>query len=401
MNDDDRMIEEAAASYSARDPEYRRVRGLRGATPSFGRQAWIDLAEMGWAGCRIPETCGGSALSFHQITLILEQYGRSLSPEPLVPVAVLAASVLSCSTSDQRVTWLRRLAAGAWLPTLAWQEDGAESHSAEPVRTRALARGNGYVLHGRKCFVPVADAADAFIVSARGVDDCGLYLVDRNAAGVTVTLHRRVDGGTWSDVELENVSLGADALVATGPRAMESLELALDEARLAAGAELVGVMSAVFDMAIEYLKVRRQFDRPIGSFQALQHRAVDLYMQVEVSRAVLRQTAAVFDASADARRRAIAASQLKSRASDAALKVAKGAVHIHGAMGYTDECNIGLFLKRAMVLAAWLGNAPEHRLRYGRLVDSSTSTAEATSDEPRTPLQEEARTFAEANFPPE
>jgi 3-oxochol-4-en-24-oyl-CoA dehydrogenase len=397
MSDDDRMIEEAAAAYCARDPEYKRVRSLRGATPSFDRQTWSTLADMGWTGCRIPEACGGSALSFHQITLILEQYGRSLSPEPLAAVGVLTASVLARSANDAKAKWMQRLAAGTWLPTLGWQEEGLASHSAEPVKTRAEIRGNVHILHGRKCFVPVAEAADAFIVSALGNDGCGLYLVDRNAAGVTVTPHRRVDGGTWSDVTLQGVSVEADAVVAAGPQALESLELALDEARLAAGAELVGVMSAVFDMAVEYLKVRRQFDRPIGSFQALQHRAVDLYMQVEVSRAVLRQAAAVFDASSDTRRRATAASQLKARASDAALKVAKGAVHIHGGMGYTEECNIGLFLKRAMVLAAWLGNTPEHRLRYGRLVDANADEA----DEPRTPLQQEARSFAEAHFPPE
>ncbi|AMN47770.1 hypothetical protein ACG33_11810 [Steroidobacter denitrificans] len=401
MSDDDRMIEEAAAAYCARDPEYKRVRGLRGATPSFDRQAWNEMASMGWVGCRIASTCGGSQLNFRQLALILEQYGRSLAPEPLVAVGVLAAGVLAHSLNDANKQWLQRLAAGTWLPTLAWQELGAEPHSVEPIATRVEARNGGYVLHGRKRFVPIAESADAFLVSARGIDGCGLYLVDREAAGVTVTPHLRVDGGTWSDVALQDVPLGTEALIANGPQALESLELALDEARLAAGAELVGLMSGVFDMTVEYMKVRRQFDRPIGSFQALQHRAVDLYMQVEVSRAVLHQTTAVFDASTDPRRRALAASQLKARASDAALQVAKGAVHIYGGMGYTDECNVGLFLKRAMVLAAWLGNATVHRRRYGRLVDADPNAQEADADEVRTPLQQEARAFAESHFPPE
>jgi alkylation response protein AidB-like acyl-CoA dehydrogenase len=402
MSDDDRMIQEAATAYCARDPEYKRVRSLRGATPSFDRETWNSLAEMGWTGFRIPEACGGSALTFHQVTLILEQYGRSLSPEPLAPIAVLVAGVLARSVSDAKASWLRRLAAGTWLPTLAWQEEGLAPHCAEPVTTRAEVRGNGRIfLHGRKYFVPVVEAADAFVVSARSKDGCGLYLVSRDAAGVTITPHRRVDGGTWGDVALQDVLVDAGAVVATGSHATDSLELALDEARLAAGAELVGVMSAVFDMTIEYLKVRRQFDKPIGSFQALQHRAVDLYMQVEVSRAVLRQAAAVFDASTDTRRRATVASQLKARTSDAALTVAKGAVHLHGGMGYTDECNVGLFLKRAMVLSAWLGNSRAHRQRYGALVEASPSGGQADSDEPRTPLQQEARAFAEAHFPPE
>jgi alkylation response protein AidB-like acyl-CoA dehydrogenase len=402
MSDDDRMIQEAAAAYCARDPEYKRVRGLRGATPSFDKQNWSALAEMGWTGFRIAEVYGGSALSFHQVTLILEQYGRSLSPEPLSPIGVLVAGVLARSTSDTKAGWLRRLAAGTWLPTLAWQEEGLAPPSAEPVTTRAEVRGNGRILlHGRKCFVPIVEAADAFVVSARGKDGCGLYLVSGDAAGLTITPHRRVDGGTWGDATFQDVLVDAGAAVATGSHALESLELALDEARLAASAELVGVMSAVFDMTIEYLKVRRQFDKPIGSFQALQHRAVDLYMQVQVSRAVLRQAAAAFDASTDARRRATVASQVKARTSDAALTVAKGAVHLHGGMGFTDECNVGLFLKRAMVLSAWLGNSRAHRQRYGALVEATPSGGQADSDEPRTPLQQEARAFAEAHFPAE
>src|SRR5580658_9719542 len=234
MSDDDRMIQEAAAAYCARDPEYKRVRRLRGATPSFDRQTWSALAEMGWTGFRIPEACGGSTLTFHQVTLILEQYGRSLSPEPLGPIAVLVAGVLGRSVSDAKASWLRRLAAGTWLPTLAWQEEGLAQFSTEPVTTRAEVRGDGRILlHGRKCFVPIVEAADAFVVSARGEDGCGLYLVRRDAPGLTITPHRRVDGGTWGDVALKDVLLEAGAVAATGSHAVQSLELALDEARLA------------------------------------------------------------------------------------------------------------------------------------------------------------------------
>ena len=398
MSDDDRMIEEAAAAYSARDPEFRRMRALRGARPSFDRDAWEEMAGMGWLGCRIPEDHGGSNLGFNQVGLLLEQYGRSLAPEPLVAVGILAAGVLTRSTSDQKHEWLRSVADGTWLPTLAWQEEGG-SLAGEPLATRAEPRDGGFVINGRKRCVAIAEAADAFIVSARGPDGCGLYVVHRDAPGVTVTVHTRVDGGTWSDLTLHDVRVDATAVVASGAQALEALDRSLDEARFATGAELLGLMSCVFGITVEYLKIRRQFERPIGSFQALQHRAVDLYMQVEVSRAVLQQAAIVFDTTDDAHTRAIASSQIKARASDAALKVAKGAVHLHGAIGYTDECSIGLFLKRAMVLAAWLGNASAHRARYGRLADADQGAERAEED--RTPLQHEARAFAEANFPPE
>jgi alkylation response protein AidB-like acyl-CoA dehydrogenase len=401
MNDDDRMIADAAAAYCKRDPEYRRVRGVREALPSFERAAWSEMAEMGWIGGRLSEAQGGTALGFQQLAIILEQYGRSLSPEPLTAVGVLAAGILSGGSNEAlKAKGLARLAAGTWMPTLAWQE-GAGPLAAAPEQTRATARAGRIVLDGTKTCVAVGEAADAFIVSALGDSGCELYLVERDAAGVGVTTHRRVDGGTWSDVALRGVCVEPSALIAGGAHAAALLERVLDEARLAASAELVGLMSAVFDITVDYLKVRQQFGKPIGSFQALQHRAVDLYMQVEIARAVLRQTAALFDTSTDPRRRAQAASQLKARASDGALKVAKGAVQLHGGIAYTDECKVGLFLKRAMVLAAWLGNASMHRARHGALAEAAEAAAGAASEEPLDPLQREARAFVEANFPAE
>ena len=399
INDDDRMIADAAAAYCKRDPEYRRVRAVRNTTPSFDRAAWREMAEMGWIGARIGEEHGGIALSFNQLAIILEQVGRSLAPEPLSAVGVLAAGILSGSDNEAlKANCLPRLAAGDWIPTLAWQERGGPLAST-PVETRAVAQAGRIVLDGRKTSVAVGEAADAFIVSAQAANGCALYLVERNAPGLTVTPHPRVDGGTWSDVTLNGVSVEASALVARGPAAAALLERVLDETRLAVSAELVGLMSAVHGITVEYLKVRQQFGKPIGSFQALQHRAVDLYIQVEIASAVLQQTAQLFDRDADAQRRAQAASQLKARASDAALKVAKDAIQLHGGIAYTDECNVGLFLKRAMVLAAWLGNATAHRTRHGILAEASEGAG--VSEEPLEPLQREARAFVAANFPPE
>ncbi len=399
MNDDDRMIADAAAAYCKRDPEYRRVRAVRNATPSFDRAAWREMADMGWLGARISEEHGGMALTFSQIAIILEQVGRSLAPEPLSAVGVMAAGVLAGSgNAALKAEYLPRLAAGEWIPTLAWQERGSPLASA-PADTRVIERAGRMVIDGRKTSVAVGEAADAFIVSALGDGGCALYLVDRDAPGLTVTPHPRVDGGTWSDVILNNVPVESSALLAKGPEATALLERVLDETRLAVSAELVGLMSAVQGITVEYLKVRQQFGKPIGSFQALQHRAVDLYIQVEISSAVLEQTAALFDSEADAQRRAQAASQLKARASDAALIVTKGAVQLHGGIAYTDEYHVGLFLKRAMVLASWLGNATVHRTRHGALADAAEGAG--ASEEPLEPLQREARAFVEANFPAE
>ena len=399
LTDDERMIRDAAADYCSRETSLQRVRSLRGQLPSHDPRAWREMAEMGWLGCRLPERLGGMALTHSQLALLLEQYGRSLAPEPLAGSAILAGGALLNGDNEAlKARWLPALARGGWLPSLAWQ-DAAGRTPVEAFATRARHAGGGIVIDGSKRFVQNGESADAFIVSATGPEGPALYLVGRDAPGLEIRTHSRVDGGTWSDLELAGVAIGADAVIASGDGATSALARALDETRLAASAELLGLMSRAFEITVAYLKVREQFGRPIGSFQALQHRAVDLLAQVEVSRAVLRQSAAAFDADDDPAARARAASQAKARASDAALKVAKGCIQLHGGIGYTDEHDIGLFLKRAMVLAAWLGGAAEHRERYGRLAEyagSGSEPAEATE-----PCRAEVRRFLAENFPPE
>ncbi|UUX97348.1 acyl-CoA dehydrogenase [Aquabacterium sp. J223] len=394
LSDDERMVRDAAAAYSSRDPEYRRVRDLRGQSPSYDRAAWRELAEMGWTGCRLPESVGGMQLGFAQLALLLEQHGRALASEPLTAAALLAGGALLAGDNEPlKQEWLPRLAAGDWTPTLAWQE-AAGSQSVQPSATRATQREGRAVLDGRKCFVPIGETADAFIVSAAAADGCALYLVDRDAPGLAISTQTRVDGGTWSELTLKAVP--ARAVVASAKVAAAALERVLDEGRLAASAELLGVMGRALEITVDYIKVREQFGKPIGSFQALQHRAVDMFVLVELSRAVLRQSAQRFDAAEDPGERALAASQAKARCSDAALKVAKGCVQLQGGIGYTDECNIGLFLKRAMVLAAWLGDASTHRRRYGERAGDPSEEVESSD-----PLRREVRSFLTANFPPE
>ncbi|HEV7913853.1 MAG TPA: acyl-CoA dehydrogenase [Albitalea sp.] len=394
LTDDERMVRDAAAAYCARDPEYRRVRGLRGQSPSYEPAAWRELAGMGWTACRLPESVGGMQLTFAQLVLLLEQHGRALAPEPLTAAALMAGgALLGGDNAALKDEWLPRLASGDWTPTLAWQE-APGSQAVTPTATRATLRGGVQVLDGRKCFVPIGESADAFVVSAAAGDGFALYLVDRDAPGLTVTTQARVDGGTWSELTLKAVP--ARAVVASAAVASDTLSRVLDEGRLAASAELLGVMARALELTVDYIAVREQFGKPIGSFQALQHRAVVMFVLVELSRAVVRQSAQRFDAADAGDERALAASQAKARCSDAALKVAKGCIQLQGGIGYTDEANIGLFLKRAMVLASWLGDASTHRRRYGERAGDPGDEGEATD-----PLRRSVRDFLAAKFPPE
>ncbi|MBP6813977.1 MAG: acyl-CoA dehydrogenase [Burkholderiaceae bacterium] len=410
LSDDDRLVQDAARDYAGRDPELKRVRALRDQRPSHDPQAWRTLAEMGWLGCRLPEHLQGTPLTHVQLALLLEQVGASLAPEPLIAAVVLAGGLLQAGTNeDLKSRWLPRLAAGEWLPAFAGTDAmapgngasavGATSASTSAQPTRLRSAGNGFVLDGRKAFVSHGESADAFIVSANGPEGACLVLVPRDAPGVAVLTQARIDGGTWSEVTFTQVAVGAAAIVASGPAVDGLVERVLDETRLAISAELVGLMSRAFELTVDYVTLRKQFDQPVGAFQAVQHRAVDLLVQVELARAVLRQSAQRFDAGPGAAERALVASQVKARCSDAALKVLKGCVQLHGGIAYTDECNVGMFLKRAMVLAAWLGGAGQHRRRFGQLIEAGAQgQAEPSADDA---FVREVEEWLAANFPPE
>jgi len=361
LSEDQRLIQDSAAAFIATDAELKRVRANRFVQPGFDRKLWREVAEAGWLGFVVPEERGGVGLGFTDLALVLIQLGKGLSPVPFVATAVLAARVLS--RSEDAAAWdpcLQRLISGEWLPALAWQEARADLDAAAQ---QVVCRDGR--LTGRKLFVPDAGGADAFIVSAAETGGTALYLVDRDAPGLTLEFEQRVDGGFFGHLQLTDVPVSG---CLAGPARGEAMvAAALEEARLAASAELLGVMTRALEITVDYLKQRVQFDKPIGSFQALQHKAVDLFIQSEVSRSVVLQTAALFDRDTDPGRRAVAASQVKARCSDAALKIGKDAIQLHGGIGYTDEANIGLYLKKAMVLGAWLGSASAHRARYAEL----------------------------------
>jgi alkylation response protein AidB-like acyl-CoA dehydrogenase len=218
-------------------------------------------------------------------------------------------------------------------------------------------------LSGRKCFVVPAATADGFLVTAGGANGLALHWIPANAEGVSISLDASVDGGFVGTVTFDRA---AATLLADGPDVSPIIDAALDEACLAAAAELVGVMSAALDMTLAYTRQRVQFGVAIGSFQALQHRLVDLWMQAQLSRAALRRAIAAFDAEPLAR--ALAVTAAKARASDAALLIARQGIQLHGGMGYTDACDIGLCLKRAVMLSAFLGNGTVQRRRFAALV---------------------------------
>ncbi|MEK7750361.1 MAG: acyl-CoA dehydrogenase family protein [Acidobacteriota bacterium] len=368
MTDDTlRMLRDSAADFAKLDAA--RVRRMRGIRPGFDRSVWLEMAGMGWLGVLIPEMHGGSGLGMGAASIVAEQLGRALYPEPYSASAVLATlTLLHGDSPDLKQDILPQLAAGKLVAGLAWQDEHGGLDVAQ-CGVRASDRDGRLVLEGTSRFVATPDA-DAFIVSARGARGLELHWVGRDAEGLSCTLEARADGSASARLSFDQVSSSAETRVATGASAETALCLAIDHAVVAASAELLGIMDCALSMTLEYLRTRVQFGKPIGSFQALQHRAVDMYIQKELSRAVLgAAVAALDDPQCTPERRAAAASSAKARASHAALAICAEAVQMHGALGFTDEYDLGLYLNRALVLSAWLGNASVHRSRYAALME--------------------------------
>ncbi len=345
-NESVRLIRESAAGLAPRTGDFRRIRALRFNDPGFDRAVWKQMCEMGWPGLRLSEEAGGSALGMAEYCAIAEEMGAALAPEPLIQVA-MAARVMEGDPM------LSRILSGDMVVIPAWQERAATLDAAGDT-TVAGCRANG-----RKVFIPMAAGADAFLVSGRD----GLALVERDAPGVTLTTERTQDGGNFGTLSLTD----APCTPIASSEAGGNLAAALEEAALATAAYLLGAMDRVFAMTVDYLKTRVQFGKPIGSFQALQHRAADLKIQVALSRASVESVAAALDSGLSGPARLAAISRAKARASDSGMLVCRQAIQLHGGIGYTDEADPGLFLRKAMVLANLYGSPALHRSRFAAL----------------------------------
>ena len=362
---------DSARDLLSRLSPHRRLRALRGTLPGHDRAAWTTLAEAGWPALMVPEADGGLGLGLEYAAAILEETGRALPPEPVLAGALLPAMLLSALPAGKcRDRVIAGLLDGSLLPAVAWQESPGLQDTPRHTTT-ATQDGETLLLQGEKRWVTPAQP-DGWLVAAEAAGETVLAWLPAGTAGVTETTQPRIDGSAMATLQLQAARLPADHLLARGDVARTALAAALDAARLLQAAELLGNARAAYDATLDYLKTRVQFGKPIGTNQALQHRMVDACLQAELATAGLQQ------ALADARDPAQlprAASRAKARCAEAALHITRLAIQFHGAMGYTDECAVGLYAKRAMQLAGWLGNAPAHRARFLRLGGAAPSAA--------------------------
>jgi acyl-CoA dehydrogenase len=373
LSEDQELLAKTAADFVAERSPISRVRALRDAADplGFSRELWREMAGLGWVGIPFPEAFGGAGLGLADLAVVLEALGRHLAPEPFLGTVLLAGQALLRGGSEaQQREWLPRLVAGEAILALAHQEAGSR-HDLRRVTTRAEAVDGGFRLRGEKTQVLDAPAADAILVAARtaGAErdarGIGLFLVPRGARGLEVVRQSRLDGRSAGLVRLDGVEVPASAALGDPGAAGDLLEAVVDGAAAGLCAEMLGGTARALEMTLEHLKGRRQFGVAIGSFQALQHRAVDCFIDVELSRSCAWAACRALDAGQPDARALV--SLAKARCSDAFLHVAGEAVQMFGGVGMTDEYDIGFYLKRARAAEQSFGDAAFHRDRFARL----------------------------------
>jgi alkylation response protein AidB-like acyl-CoA dehydrogenase len=368
LSEEQALLKDAVERFADGRYDVPQRAAYRASPHGYSAENWAGLAGLGVLALPFAADDGGLGGGPVELATVMEALGRALAVEPVLEEVVIAGGLLAAAgTAAQRRRWLPSIIDGRSHLALAHIERHARFDHAE-VGTRAMPTEAGANLNGRKSFVPAGAAADAFLVSARTAGEPGsaltrLYLVAADAPGVELRPFRLVDGSVAAEIALR------DAPGEPLDGGIDRLAGVIESAAVAAGAEMLGIMSRLFDTTLEYLRNRRQFGAPLGSFQVIQHRMVDLYVSLELSRSQLYRAA--LTTAADERPRAVAG--MKSYVSTAAIAMGEQCIHLHGAMGTTDELSVGHAHKRILVLATLFGDADHALDRFIELADSAPS----------------------------
>jgi alkylation response protein AidB-like acyl-CoA dehydrogenase len=372
LNEEQSMLRDSARGLISDKAPVSHLRQLRDAkdTTGFSRELWKAFAEIGFSGLLVPENYGGSGLGCAEAGIVMEEIGRTLMPSPFLSTAVVAASALSRGGSAaQKSEYLPKIAEGALLAALAVDE-GAK-HRPLQTNMQAARSGNGFKLNGAKAFVVDGHTADLLIVAARTAGAAGerdgltLFLVDPKAKGIATERTAMVDSHNAARILFDNVEVNADGVLGEVDQGGALLEGVLNIGRGAVAAEMVGVSEEVFGRTVGYLKERKQFGKLIGEFQALQHRAAQLYIEIEITRAAVMKALQTLDANFENASAAVAVA--KARAGSTATLAVQEGVQMHGGMGMTDQFDIGFFMKRARVCQELFGDTNFHADQLARM----------------------------------
>jgi alkylation response protein AidB-like acyl-CoA dehydrogenase len=365
LTEEQTMLLESARDFLSTEAPVSQLRKLRDTADAtgFSPALWKQFAEMGFSGVLVPEALGGMGLGYVEAGIVMEQIGHNLSATPFLASNVVATTaLLHGGDATQQALWLPRLASGSAIATLAVEEHS--KHRPAHIALSATPTAHGFILSGSKTFVLESHVADLLIVAARRAGEPGdlegitLFLVDAKAQGVDIERIFMADSHNAGRIRFNQVQVSSDAVLGPVDGGWATLTAALNAGRAAAAAELLGVADEAFARTVQYLKERKQFGRLIGEFQGLQHRAAQLYCELEITRAAVAKALNQLDAEPSTADESV--SIAKARAGRTATLAVQEAVQMHGGMGMTDEFDIGFFMKRARVLQELFGDANFH-----------------------------------------
>jgi alkylation response protein AidB-like acyl-CoA dehydrogenase len=377
LNETQRLFQRSARELFAQECPPQLVReAIEGGNP-YGEDLWGKLVEQGWTGLIFSEEDGGLGLGMVEMIIAFEEMGRALVPGPFLSTVALAGPLIELAGSkEQRSRYLGAISNGEAKATLALMEESA-SWDAGRVGLVATESGGALRLTGKKLFVPDAGVADFIVVAARSASELLVAVVGKDSAGLTLRPMASIDATRHLyEVEFDGVEVGEGEILARGDRAREAIDHALDVAALAASAEMVGGMQWTLDASVEYAKTRKQFGKPIGQFQAVQHHCANMLLLTESARSAVYYAAWVMGN--DAKQAPLAVSVAKAFASDAGREVGNLGIQVHGGIGFTWDENIHFYYKRAKASEIMFGDATYHRERIARIIiDHATRPVKA------------------------
>lgn len=363
LNQDQRMLAKTVSDFAKNESPVSRFRKLRDDDIGYDPTVWQKMGELGWLAVAFPESVGGIGGSFVECAIVLENLAATLTPEPYLASVVLGGmTLLRAGDAAQHEAYLTPMIEGEGTLALAYAEPQSR-YDVAAIATKAEPNGAGYRISGRKIWVLNGHHADHLLVSAEAPNGPTLFVVPRQAAGVDVTVANTIDGHKAAFITFQDVEVGADARLGDEGTAAAILDRTMDYAAAAAVAESVGIATTMLHMTIDYLGTREQFGVKIGSFQALQHRAVDMYAETELLRSIsMASMVRADDDDSRVRRRDISAAKLQL--ATGGIWVAQQSLQLFGGIGVTDEHDIGLYFKRMYALNALFGDQEHHVARF-------------------------------------
>ncbi len=341
------------------------VRKLAETPEGFSRHLWERVAELGWVGLTLPEEHGGVGLGWVDLAVVLEETGRTLFPSPLVATVLAATAIERAGDAAQRARWLPELARGSSIGSVALLER-ADDPDPGGVALVGAPEAGGFALRGEKVFVADAQNADLFVVAFRAQQGLSLGVVERGAPGVEVLAHELTDPTRRAGrLVLDGARVGREALLGEPGAARAAVERVCDCGAVAVVAEAVGAADAALAQTVDYAKTRIQFGQPIGRFQGVKHPLAEMFVEVESLRSLLTYAAWLLDR--DAPEAPLAVSRAKAFAAECFPRIGLDCIQLHGAIGYTWECDAQLYLKRARGTRPAFGDAAHHHERIARL----------------------------------